>query len=70
MHGKYTWTFFETILQEYRLTNLNKLTFIGKVAKICHHQRQQSRGAMSPNLEKMLQKLMGTLFVPLNFLSP
>ena len=39
--------FFEMRLQEYRLTLLNKLTFLGKVVKICHHQREQSRGAMS-----------------------
>ena len=47
MHGKYTCTFFEMVLQEYRITNLNKITFVGKVVKICHHQRQQSRGAIS-----------------------
>ena len=47
MHGKYTCTFFEMKLQEYSLTNLSKLTFLGKVVKICHHQWHQSRGAMS-----------------------
>ena len=47
MHGKYTCTFFEMKLQEYRLTNLSKLRFLGKVVKTCHHQRQKSRGAMS-----------------------
>ena len=47
MHDKYTCTFFEMRLPEYHLTNLNKLAFVGKVVKICHSQRQQSRGAMS-----------------------
>ena len=46
MHGKYMCTFFEKRLQEYGLTNMNKLTFVGKVVKICHQQRQQSPGAM------------------------
>ena len=48
MHGKYTCTFFSNeIMQEYRLTNLNKQTLPGKVLKIFHRQRQQSRRAMS-----------------------
>ena len=39
--------FLQMRLQDYRLTNLNKLTLLGKTVKICHYQRQQSRGAMS-----------------------
>ena len=46
MHGKYIRTFFQMRLQVYRLTNPNKLKLLGKVVKICHHQRQQSHGSM------------------------
>ena len=46
MHGKYTLLFFQMRLQEYRSTNLNKMTLLGKVVKIFHHQSQQSRGVM------------------------
>ena len=42
----YMYFFFQMRLQEYRSTNLNEMTLLGKVVKIFHHQSQQSRGVM------------------------
>ena len=55
-------------LQEYRLTNIKKLTFVGKVVKICHQQRQQSRGPMSIKTLKNALTIKGDTFLsPLIF---
>ena len=51
-------------LQKYRLTNISKLKLLGKVVKICHHQRQQSRGAMSLKPDKNASKIKGETFFP------
>ena len=57
-------------LQEYRLTNLNKLALLGKVenlesenlVKVCNHQRRQPRGAMSLVPLKNASKINGDTF--------
>ena len=56
--------FFQMRLQKYRLTNISKLKLLGKVVKICHHQRQQSRGAMSLKPDKNASKIKGETFFP------
>ena len=55
--------FFEMRLQDYCLTNMKKLTFVGKVVKICHQQRQQSRAAMSLKPQKNALKIKEDTFL-------
>ena len=55
--------FFRMRLREYRLTNLKKLTLLGKVVKIGHYQGQQSGGAMSLQPWKNASAIMRDTFL-------